>query len=176
MSDLTLCAKASTAKQPKSERFSGTLPAHSHHRLSVFSGIPTWPHPSSFQGFQGPKVSSEDAPYDHGEQAFHPGLGAGAARAMQAELAGELEERSARSGFLGLQGAESLEGIGEETFAEGELEHLELLEGASIPCWVWAILPESLPRKEERRRPTGLLREVWVSRWRMPWRVRMAKD
>ena len=56
MSDLILCAKASTAKQPKSERFSGTLPAHSHHRLSVFSGIPTWPHPSSFQG---PKVSSE---------------------------------------------------------------------------------------------------------------------
>ena len=55
MSDLTLCAKASTAKQPKSERFTGTLPAHSHHRLSVFSGIPTWPHSSSFQG---PKVSS----------------------------------------------------------------------------------------------------------------------
>ena len=26
MSDLILCAKASTAKQPKSERFSGTLP------------------------------------------------------------------------------------------------------------------------------------------------------
>ena len=58
MSDLILCAKASTAKQPNSERFSGTLPAHSHHRLSVFSGIPTWPHPSSFQG---PKVSSEQS-------------------------------------------------------------------------------------------------------------------
>ena len=42
----------------------------------------------------------------------------------------------------------SLGGIGgEETFAEGELEHLELLEGASIPCWVWAISPQSLPRK-----------------------------
>ena len=36
MSDLILCAKSSTAEQPKSERFSGTLP---------FSVLP------SFQGF-----------------------------------------------------------------------------------------------------------------------------
>ena len=56
MSDLILCAKASTAKQPNSDRFSGTLPARSHHRLTVFSGISTWPHNSRFPG---PKVSSE---------------------------------------------------------------------------------------------------------------------